>query len=96
MSRVVSPSTNNPYGVALVSRLWRVARATVYRHRIPAMAPRRPGPVGPMPDAELVAAIRDLLAEGPFHGEGYRKIRAHELTRAKPERCRSPRSGAQH
>jgi putative transposase len=74
MSRVVSPSTNNPYGVALVSRLWRVARATVYRHRIPAMAPRRPGPVGPMPDAELVAAIRDLLAEGPFHGEGYRKI----------------------
>ena len=33
MSRVVSPSTNRPYGVALVSRLWRIARASVYRHR---------------------------------------------------------------
>jgi putative transposase len=74
MSRVVSPSTNHPYGVAIVSRLWRVARATVYRHRTPATAPRRPGPVGPMADDELVAAIRALLAESPFHGEGYRKI----------------------
>jgi putative transposase len=27
-----------------------------------------------MPDDELVDAIRDLLARGPFHGEGYRKI----------------------
>jgi transposase InsO family protein len=27
-----------------------------------------------MPDDALVAAIRDLLAQGPFHGEGYRKI----------------------
>jgi hypothetical protein len=30
MSRMVSPSMNHPYGVALVSRLWRIARATVY------------------------------------------------------------------
>jgi putative transposase len=74
MSRVVSPSTNRPYGVALVSRLWDVARATVYRHRRPAARPQRPGPIGPMPDDELVDAIRDLLAQGPFHGEGYRKI----------------------
>ena len=74
MSRRVSPSTNRPYSVAMVSRLWRVARATVYRHRNPATSPRRPGPIGPMPDDELVAAIRDLLAQGPFHGEGYRKI----------------------
>ena len=74
MSRHVSPSTHRPYGVAMVSRLWRVARATIYRHRSPAVEPRRPGPVGPMPDDELVVAIRDLLAQGPFHGEGYRKI----------------------
>jgi putative transposase len=74
MSRAVSPSTNRPYGVAMVSRLWRVARATVYRHWSPATEPRRRGPVGPMADDELVAAIRDLLAQGPFHGEGYRKI----------------------
>jgi hypothetical protein len=27
-----------------------------------------------MSDAALVAAIRALLSESPFHGEGYRKI----------------------
>jgi putative transposase len=70
MSRVVSPSTNRAYGVAMVSRLWRITRATVYRHRSPLTKPRRPGPVGPMPDAELVDAIRDLLARrsGPDFG----------------------------
>ena len=65
MSRVLSPSTNRTHGVAMVSRLWRVGRATVYRHRTPVTAPRRPGPVGPMPDEALVAAIRELLAQGP-------------------------------
>jgi transposase InsO family protein len=74
MSRARSPSANRAYGVALVSRLWRVARATVYRHRRPAAERRRPGPIGPMPDDQLVAAIRRLLANSPFHGEGYRKI----------------------
>jgi putative transposase len=74
MSRVLSPSTSRAYGIALVSRLWRVARATVYRHRHPAVERRRPGPIGPMPDDQLVDAIRDMLAQGPFHGEGYRKI----------------------
>ena len=27
-----------------------------------------------MPDAELVAAIRAVLADSPFHGEGHRKV----------------------
>jgi hypothetical protein len=76
MSRHVSPSTNRPYGLLRVTQLWRTARATVYRQRRHDVPPprRRPGPVGPMPDDDLVAAIRDLLAESPFHGEGYRKI----------------------
>ena len=74
MSRERSPSTGRTYGIARVSRLWRVARATVYRHRNRATDPGRPGPLGPMRDDELTGAIRDLLAEGPFHGEGYRKI----------------------
>jgi putative transposase len=74
MSRVLSPSANRTYGVAMVSRLWRVARATIYRRRAPATEPRRPGPLGPMPDHELVNAIQELLAQGPFHGEGYRKL----------------------
>ena len=71
MSQAVSPSGGRPYGLARVCRVWRVARATVYRHRAP---PRRPGPVGPMPDTALVEAIRAVLAASPFHGEGHRKV----------------------
>jgi putative transposase len=58
MSRTASPSTGRPYGLARVCRAWRVARATVYRHRAPPrqVPPRRPGPVGAMPDAALVEA----------------------------------------
>ena len=76
MSRQVSPSTNRFYGILRVTRLWDTSRATVYRHRwCDAPRPRRrPGPVGPMSDAALVEAIRELLTSSPFHGEGYRKI----------------------
>ena len=57
-------------------RVWRAARATVHRHRAPPrqVAPRHPGPVGAMPDAALVEAIRAVLAAGPFRGEGHRKV----------------------
>jgi putative transposase len=75
VSRAVSPVSGRPYGLATVCRTWRLARSTVYRHRVPApCAPRRPGPAGPMPDAELVGAIRAVLAASPFHGEGHRKV----------------------
>ena len=76
MSRTVSPVSGKPYGLAVVCRVWRLARSSVYRGRAPA-APgpwRRPGPVGPMPDDALVAAIRRVLAASPFHGEGHRKV----------------------
>ena len=33
MSRAVSPSGGKPYGLARVCRVWRTARATVYRYR---------------------------------------------------------------
>jgi putative transposase len=76
MSREVSPSTGQVYSLARVTRVWGVSRATVYRHRRPAAAVtrRRSGPLGPMSDQGLVAAIRQLLADSPFHGEGYRKL----------------------
>jgi putative transposase len=76
MSRTVSPVSGRPYGLAAVCRAWRLARSGVYRHRAPARTepPRRPGPVGAMPDADLVAAIRAALAASPFHGEGHRKV----------------------
>lgn len=78
MSTVISISTERRYGVARVCRVWGVARAGIYRGRRAAMAPpaprRRPGPVGAMSDADLVEAIRQVLADSPFHGEGYRKV----------------------
>jgi putative transposase len=76
MSRTVSPSAKRSYGVLQVTRVWGAARATLYRHRRcdEPGAGRRPGPVGPMPDEALVEAIRKLLADSRFHGEGYRKI----------------------
>jgi putative transposase len=75
MSHRVSPSTNKAYGLQRVTRVWRVARATVYRRRRPDRGERRkPGPVGAMRDDALVEAIRRLLEDSPFYGEGHRKL----------------------
>ena len=75
MSRAVSPVSGRPYGLAAVCRAWRLARSNVYRRRAPAVSvPRRPGPMGPMPDAGLLAEIRAVLAASPFHGSGHRKV----------------------
>ena len=76
MSQTVSPSSAKPYGPARVCRIWRLSRATLYRHRRPPAfePPRRRGPIGPMADTELVAAIRAVLADSPYHGEGHRKV----------------------
>ena len=76
MSSAVSPVTGRSYGLAAVCRAWRMPRATVYRQRIAACErPQvRPGPVGPMPDPALLAVIRAVLADSPFHGEGHRKV----------------------
>jgi putative transposase len=76
MSRTISPVSTKPYGLALVSRIWRMPRATVYRHRVPqlAPAPQRPGPVGLLPDAALLEQIRAVLAASLSHGEGHRKV----------------------
>jgi transposase InsO family protein len=76
MSRRVSPSTDQIYGLQRVTRIWGVSRATIYRHRHQpeALERRRPGPLGAMADEELVRAIRRVLTASPFHGEGYRKL----------------------
>jgi putative transposase len=74
MSRQVSPSTNRAYGLQRVTRIWGVSRATIYRHRQGPVARGRSGPIGAMPDEDLVRAIRQLLQASPFHGEGYRKL----------------------
>src|SRR3954465_9828619 len=77
MSRQVSPSTAQVYGLLRVTRLWGVSRATLYRHRrrpTKVVERKRPGPLGAMADEDLVAAIRQLLTDSPFHGEGHRKL----------------------
>ena len=76
MSRAVSAVSGKPYGLAAVCRVWRLARSGVYRHQSPpSNTPQgRRGPVGPMSDAALTAAIRGVLAASPFHGEGHRKV----------------------
>ncbi len=76
MSRALSPSSGKSYGLARVCRIWRQARANVYRHRhpVPQSIRPRPGPVGPMSDPALLERIRGVLSGSPFHGEGHRKV----------------------
>ncbi len=95
MSAVISISAHRRYGVARVCRVWGFARAGIYRSRRAALLPptprRRPGPQGPMPDAALIDAIRQVLTDSPFHGEGYRKVWArlrHQGLRTSRERVR--------
>src|SRR5437762_3186438 len=74
MSRVISPVSGKPYGLAAVCRAWRLARSGVYRHQRTMLQPQRRGPLGAMSDDALTTAIQDVLAASPFHGEGHRKV----------------------
>jgi putative transposase len=77
MSRVVSATSGQSYGLSRVCRLWEVPRSTVYwkRHDTDnTRTKRRPGPVGPCTDEQLVEKIKTILTDSPFHGEGYRKL----------------------
>ena len=76
MSRTLSPSTNKPYGVARVIASWNLARSSYYASRCRELYPRSAQKRGPkvLSDLELVTAIRQLLAQPVFTGEGYRKI----------------------
>jgi transposase InsO family protein len=81
-----------------VCRLFGLARSTAYylkaREAVPPEqrpVPRKRGPVGAATDEDLVAHIRRVLAESPFHGEGYRKVWArlrHQGIRTASERVR--------
>jgi putative transposase len=76
MSAATSPSTQRPYGVQRVCRIWAIPRSTFYGASRPAdSAPARPrGPKPPVDDESLLAAIRADLAASPFSGEGHRKV----------------------
>jgi putative transposase len=78
MSASLSLSSGKPYGLALVAATWRVPRDTVYRHRArrqaEAPAAARRGPKTALTDEALLQAIRGVLAQSPFLGEGHRKV----------------------
>ena len=98
MSRSASPGTGKRYGMQRVCRIFGMARSTAYylkaREAVPAEerpVPGKRGPVGAATDEELVAHIRRVLSESPFHGEGYRKVWArlrHQGVRTASERVR--------
>jgi len=92
VSQEASLSTNKPYPLQMVCEVWRFSKATCYRHRPACATADRPasesssavdgaekskrGPRPAISDEELLAAIRIMLAEAKFHGEGYRKVTA--------------------
>jgi putative transposase len=97
MSRAISPVTGKPYGLALVCRVWRLARSGVYRHlSVPPTAQRR-GPLGAMSDDALTIAIEGVLASSPFHGERHRKVWARlRYAGLRTSMCRVLRLMRQH
>lgn len=79
MSTCRSPGTGRRYPLRLICEAYRLARSSVYaqgRPPQPVRAPQKRGPKTTWSDAEVVEGIRTVLASCPFHGEGYRKVRA--------------------
>jgi putative transposase len=78
MREVVSPGTGRRYPLTTICAVFRVPRSSVYVVRTPAPAgcSAKRGPKTARSDADIVEAIRGVLAATSFHGEGYRKVRA--------------------
>lgn len=76
----------------MICSVWRLPRSTVYacRHRSTGPAPvlQKRGPKTPISDADLLAAIKHVLAESPFHTEGHKKVKA----RLKPKGIKAGRT----
>ena len=91
----VSPAMGRRYPLTMICAVFRVSRSTVYRTTAPAVRVRpvaeKRGPKTRWSDADVVAAIRAMLAATSFHGEGYRKIRAR-LAHRGPRRRLTSRS----
>ncbi len=79
MRACVSPGTGRRCPLRLICAAYRLARSSVYaqgRLQQPVRDPQKRGPKTRWSDAEVVDRIRTVLATCPFHGEGYRKVRA--------------------
>ena len=63
----------------VICEVYRLARSSVsagVRPQPPVRAPQKRGPKTRWSDAEVAEGIPTVLAICPFHGEGYRKVRA--------------------
>ncbi len=91
----VAASLARPIGLAPICEELGIARSTVYSQKaagVRTIAPGKRGPRPLVPDQELLGAIRDVLTDPPFLGEGYRKVHArlrHRGIRADRERIRN-------
>lgn len=74
MSRTVSAGTGESYGLARVSRVWGMARSSVYYRKAGIYRLQRPGPEGLCPEPILAEEIQRVIRGSSFHGEGYRKV----------------------
>ena len=74
----VAASLDHPVGLVAVCVELAIPRSTVYAHRAAdGSLPRcKPGPKPLVPDDELLTAIRGVLTDPPFMGEGHRKVHA--------------------
>ena len=74
----VAASLDHPVGLVPVCVELAIPRSTVYAQRaVEGSVPRhKPGPKPLVPDDELLGAIREVLTDPPFMGEGYRKVHA--------------------
>jgi transposase InsO family protein len=84
MSRSISPSTKQTYGLQRVCRIWKYPRSTFYvrLHADPEAQKSKPGPKPQVSDNELLTLIQSDLQASPFQGEGHDKVHAR-LTRQK-------------
>jgi hypothetical protein len=79
MKERVSPRTRRRYPLTIICAVYRVPRSSVYAVTAlarPLTPAAKPGPKTRHSDAEVVEVIRAVLSACPFHGEGYRKVRA--------------------
>ena len=75
----VSPGAQHRYPLTMICEVFGIARSSVYAAATPPGAPLPLAKRGPKPavsDETLLSAIRAVLTDTPFHGEGYRKVRA--------------------
>lgn len=74
----ISPGTGRRYPLTLICAVYRVARSSVYgaqRPKVASLGVCKRGPKTKWGDEEVAQGIREVIAESPFHGEGYRKVR---------------------